>query len=94
MHEIWMRFPDGKAKALTLSYDDGVEQDIRLIAILNRHNLKCTFNLNGGLFAPEGTKVVLDTAKHYCFIRDVFLYGTWNEAETIDICCRIIGSVM
>ena len=25
-----LRFPDGKAKALTLSYDDGVEYDIRL----------------------------------------------------------------
>lgn len=28
---IFMRFPGGKKKALTLSYDDGVEQDIHLI---------------------------------------------------------------
>jgi len=42
-------FPDGKMKALTLSYDDGVEQDMRLIEILNRYNLKGTFNLNSGL---------------------------------------------
>ncbi len=52
---IYMRFPGGKAKALTLSYDDGVEQDARLISILNRYGLKCTFNLNSGLFAAEGT---------------------------------------
>lgn len=50
-----MRFPEGRAKALTLSYDDGVEQDIRLVDILNAHGLKCTFNLNSGCFAPEGT---------------------------------------
>ena len=31
--EIFMRFPGGKQKALTLSYDDGKEQDIRMIVI-------------------------------------------------------------
>lgn len=55
MYDIKMVFPGGMNKALTLSYDDGVEQDIRLIEIMNRHGLKGTFNLNGGLFAPEGT---------------------------------------
>ena len=49
-----MRFPNGKGKALTLSYDDGVQQDKKLIEILDAHGLKCTFNLNSGLFAPEG----------------------------------------
>lgn len=55
MAGIFLRFPGGKAKALTLSYDDGVEQDIRLIEIMNRHGLKGTFNLNSGLYAPEDT---------------------------------------
>ena len=49
-----MRFPGGAAKALTLSYDDGVEQDVRLIDILDRAGIRCTFNLNSGCFAPEG----------------------------------------
>lgn len=49
------RFPGGKAKAVTLSYDDGVQSDIRLIEIMKQHGLKGTFNINGGLFAPEGT---------------------------------------
>lgn len=49
-----MRFPGGKAKALTLSYDDAVQQDVRLMSILNKHGLKCTFNINTGLFAEEG----------------------------------------
>lgn len=54
MASIFMRFPGGKSKALTLSYDDGVEQDIRLMEIMKQYGLKGTFNLNSGLYAPEG----------------------------------------
>ena len=50
----YLRFPGGKAKALTFSYDDGVEQDVRLIEIFRQHGLKGTFNINGGQFTPEG----------------------------------------
>lgn len=55
MQAIEMRFPGGRKKALTLSYDDGVEQDIRLMEILKKNGLKCTFNLNSGDYSPEGT---------------------------------------
>ena len=51
----FMRFKDGKAKALTYSYDDGVQSDARLIEILDKYGMKGTFNINAGLFAPEGT---------------------------------------
>lgn len=54
MNKTFMRFPNGKEKALTLSYDDGVEQDIRLVEILDKYGLKCTFNINSGYYAPEG----------------------------------------
>lgn len=50
----FLRFPGGKSKALTFSYDDGVVQDIRLAEIFKKHRLKCTFNLNGGLFGTPG----------------------------------------
>ena len=46
MNGLSISFPGGKSKALTLSYDDGVRQDIRLIEILNRHGIKATFNIN------------------------------------------------
>lgn len=39
----------GKMKALTFSYDDGVTQDRRLVSLFNKYNLKATFNLNSGL---------------------------------------------
>lgn len=48
---LFMRFPGGRAKALTLSYDDNVKQDFRMMEILDRHGLKCTFNINTGCFA-------------------------------------------
>ncbi len=44
-----MLFPDFKNKAFTMSYDDGVRQDIRLIEIMQKYGLKGTFNLNSGL---------------------------------------------
>lgn len=49
-----LRFPGGRAKALTLSYDDDVEENIRFVQILDRYGLKATFNLNMGMFAREG----------------------------------------
>lgn len=43
-----------KLKAVTFSYDDGVTQDIRLIELLNKYGLKCTFNLNSNLLGTKG----------------------------------------
>ncbi|MCI8356082.1 MAG: polysaccharide deacetylase family protein, partial [Lachnospiraceae bacterium] len=40
---------EGKKKAVTFSYDDGVTQDRRLVELLNRYGLKATFNLNSGI---------------------------------------------
>ena len=48
-----MKLKDGKSKVLTLSYDDGVVQDIRLMSILDKHGLKCTFNISTGRYIPE-----------------------------------------
>ena len=48
-----LRFYDGKKKALTLSYDDGVVHDIRFIEILNKYGIKATFNISTGLYIDE-----------------------------------------
>ena len=53
LHDLFLRFPGGLAKALTFSYDDGVEQDKLLLSVFARHSLKATFNLNSGLFQPD-----------------------------------------
>lgn len=59
-------YPNGKRKAITLSFDDGVIQDRRLVEILDRYGLKCTFNLNSELFNVTirvGDKVRIDHTK-------------------------------
>lgn len=55
MKNMRLRFPGGKEKAFTMSYDDGVQQDVRLIEIMRRNGVKGTFNIGAGLFAEEGT---------------------------------------
>ena len=46
-----LRFPGFRTKAFTLSYDDNTRFDIPFAEILNKYDLKCTFNLNGNNFA-------------------------------------------
>ena len=48
-----MLLKDGKRKVLTLSYDDGVVQDIKLIEIMDKYGLKGTFNISSGTYLSE-----------------------------------------
>ena len=45
MKYMFLRFPGGKPKAVTLSYDDGCPEDERFSNVITAHGLKCTFNL-------------------------------------------------
>ncbi len=49
-----LAFPQWRPKAFTMSYDDGVMQDIRLIEIMKRHGVKGTFNINGVYLLQDG----------------------------------------
>ena len=55
MRYRFLRFPEGKLKAVTFSYDDGCRDDIRLAAIFNKYNLKGTFNINAGWLGKSET---------------------------------------
>ena len=44
-----MKMWDGKKRAVTFSYDDGVEQDRHLVELFNTYGMKATFNLNSGI---------------------------------------------
>ena len=52
--KVYISFPEGKAKALTMSYDDGKIQDERLVSIFNKYGIRGTFNLNYGMMDKEG----------------------------------------
>ncbi|WP_407945763.1 polysaccharide deacetylase family protein [Paenibacillus puerhi] len=49
MKSIRLCYPQGKFKALTMSYDDGRNADKRLVDIFNRNGIKGTFHINSGL---------------------------------------------
>ncbi len=53
MKYMFLRFPEGKTKALTLSYDDGCRQDIRFASAITAAGLKCTFNINAGYYGAN-----------------------------------------
>ena len=49
-----MLLKDGKNRVVTLSYDDGVVYDEKLIRILDKYGLKCTFNINTSHTGGDG----------------------------------------
>ena len=81
----YLRFPGGRSRALTLSYDDGVRQDLRLIEILKQYGLKCTFNINAGRFPAEDA-VFLETQIHRRLKRSEVLQS--YPQELCEIACH------
>lgn len=53
MKNIYTCFPEGKHKVLTMSYDDGREEDRRLVALFNEYGIKGTFHVNSGIYWDE-----------------------------------------
>lgn len=51
---------DNKLKAVTFSFDDAVLQDKRVIEILDKYNLKATFNLNSALLGCKNKLNICD----------------------------------
>lgn len=60
-------------KILTFSYDDAVTQDIRLIKLFDKYNMKATFNINSGLLGRE----------EYRILNNVRVNTTINKKEEI-----------
>jgi peptidoglycan/xylan/chitin deacetylase (PgdA/CDA1 family) len=55
--KIEMLFPEGKTKALLLSYDDGTIHDRKLVKLMNKYHLIGTFHLNSNKL---GTDIYFD----------------------------------
>jgi len=59
MKRVVVTFPHGKFKVLTMSYDDGRAADRRLVDIFNKHGIKGTFHINGGMLG-QGDRIGAD----------------------------------
>ena len=86
MAAVFLRFPEGKRKVLTFSYDDGHPCDERLIKIFDKHGLKGTFNINYDSFmarygeTEESLKERVDLYKNH----EVAVHGlTHPHLDTI-----------
>ena len=84
MRYRFLRFPGGKAKAVTLSYDDGSRCDIRLAETINKYEIKCTFNINSGFIAKESgqDKLSKEEIKEYILDEghEVAVHGELHRA--------------
>lgn len=49
LKNIYICFPEGRHKVLTMSYDDGKQEDRKLVELFNRYGIRGTFHLNSGL---------------------------------------------
>ena len=76
-----MRFPQGKTKALTFSYDDGVVQDQKLSQIITEYGMKCTFNLNDAFIGSE-RRLTEQEIKDYILDRghEIAVHGNYHIA--------------
>ncbi len=82
MRYRFLKFPGGKTKAVTFSYDDGCKDDLRLVQTLNKYNLKGTFNLNN--FKLRGNGGISDeNIKEYILNKghEVAVHGAMHRAE-------------
>ena len=73
----FLRFPEGKCKAVTFSYDDGVRADIKLAGIINKYGIKCTFNYPNveHLTKDEITENILSKG------HEIAVHGALHRAE-------------
>lgn len=74
-------------KALTLSYDDGIQADKRLADLLHKHGMKCTFNINTKTFGSNNNpnKLTPEEIKEFLIDKghEVAVHGDCHMAPGI-----------
>lgn len=80
MRYKFLRFPGGKAKTVTLSYDDGCADDKRFSDVITKSGLKCTFNLNSVAWRNTLTP---NEIKEYMLDRghEIAVHGFYHRAS-------------
>ena len=61
----FIRFPGGKAKTVTFSYDDGCRADIRLAEIFDKYGVKGTFNIVGNYIGNSDRLSAEEMKEHF-----------------------------
>lgn len=78
-----MRFPENKIKAVTLSYDDGCQADVKLSQILTEHGIKCTFNINSGWVGADDWHLTKEQIQEHIIDKghEIAVHGEFHKAN-------------
>lgn len=82
MRYKYLRFPNGKGKAVTMSYDDGCIHDKRFSDIITKYGIKATFNLNSKELHQQLSD---DEIKSYMLDRghEIAVHGAMHRANGV-----------
>ncbi len=91
MQHRHLRFPGGKPKAFTMSYDDGWAQDKRFSDIITKYGIKSTFNIVSRDIGKEKI-LTKEEIKEYIINRghEIAVHGAEHRANGIQ---RAIGGI-
>ncbi len=83
MQYCFMRYPNGKSKAVTLSYDDGTKNDIKLSDIISKHNMKCTFNICSSALDNSDKYLTVEEIERFILDKgyEVAVHGAHHRAN-------------
>lgn len=94
----FLRFPGGKEKAVTLSYDDGCVFDCQLAEIIQKYGMKCTFNINSGFVSKSEDEWRLSYAKiKECLLKngnEIAVHGKYHRAPGLQAPIEVIKDVL
>ncbi len=80
----FLRFPEGKTKAVTFSYDDACREDLKTAEVLSSYGLKGTFNINSGSIATDTSAPNLteEEIREHLLGRghEIAIHGLWHKA--------------
>jgi len=87
-----LRFPEGKTKAVTFSYDDACRADLKTVKVFDKYGMKATFNINSGSIASDtnGWNLTEEEIRTHIVEQghEIAVHGFWHKApgltRTID----------
>lgn len=92
--KVYICFPEGKAKALTMSYDDGKLADERLVGIFNKYGIKGTFNINYGMMDNDerrfGREKIAELYKGHEVATHTMTHPTIERCPLVNVAAEIL----
>lgn len=80
---VHLQYPGGKSKAFTISYDDGVKSDLRLLELMRKYGIRGTFNVNSARFQRADE---LNPKRKHPIFNEKEIYSFYHEnSDLIEI---------